>query len=139
MLVGAVAPVNCLQAANVKGVKVPLPWVLYWDDTTTANAAVTNLKLCQTVGAGGACTTPSLAKTAPWVHLSLVPVNCPGFAGQNPLSGVFLNLSLALPGQYSFLWTPVSNQAGCQVAPLLQFNNNGTITYASPAVFVYNY
>jgi len=140
--VGAIAPVNCLFAVkNHKGVEVPVPWLLVWDDTTTSsNTPVTNVKLCQTVGVGGACTTPALPATTNWVHLSLVPVSgCGGFAGQDPLSGAFLNLNPLFPGQYTFLWEPVSNPAGCQVAPLLQFNNNGTITYASPAVFVYSF
>jgi hypothetical protein len=140
--VGAIAPVNCLFAVkNHKGVEVPVPWLLVWDDTTTSNTAITNVQLCQTVvvvpNVGPTC--PALAATANWVHLSLVPVNCPGFAGQDPLSGAFLNLNPLFPGQYTFLWEPVSNRAGCEVAPLLEFNNNGTITYASPAVFEYSF
>ncbi len=136
-----VPAVNCLLALTTKKQQIPLPWLLVWDDTTTSsNTPVTNVKLCQTVGAGGACTTPPLGVATNWVHLSLVPVSgCGGFAGQDPLSGAFLNLNPFVPGQYTFLWEPVSNPAGCQVAPLLEFNNNGTITYASPAVFVYSF
>jgi len=136
-----VPAVNCLLAITIKKQQVPLPWLLVWDDTTTStNTPVTNVKLCQTVGVGGACTTPALPSTTNWVHLSLVPVaNCGAFAGQDPLSGIFANLNPFVPGQYTFLWEPVSNPAGCQVAPLLQFNNNRTITYASPAVFVYSF
>ena len=139
--VGPVAPVNCLLALTVKGVKIPLPWVLYWDYTTTSNTPITNLKFCQTVGAGGACASPALAAGTNWVHLSLVPVSgCGAFTGQNPLLGVlpavgenFANLG---GGLYAFAWEPVSNPTGCQVTPVLQFNN-GTIV--SPAVFVYSF
>ena len=141
--IGAILPVNCLFAVKIRGVQVPVPWLLVWDDTTTSNTPITNLQLCQTVGSGGACTTPPLLATTNWVHLSLVPVNNICTSGvQNQLSGTFTNLANthpAFPGQYTFLWTPVSNPAGCQVAPVLQLNNNGTITYASPAVFVYSF
>ena len=128
------APVNCL----IKFLGIRIPWLLLWDYTTTSNTPITNLQLCTSVSAGS-CTTPGVSP--PWVYLSLSTVNAACTTGQNPLSGIFTNLNnlkppLKLPGQYSFLWEPVNNPTGCEVAPVLQFSN-GTIV--SPATFVYAY
>jgi hypothetical protein len=126
------APVNCL----IKVLGIRLPWPLVWDYTTTSNTPITNLQLCTSMS-GGSCTTPGV--NPPWVYVSLVPVgaNCGTFTGQNPLPGIFTNLNkLGFPGQYSFVWTPVNNPKGCEVAPVLQFD---TGTIVSPATFVYAY
>jgi len=128
-----VPAVNCLL--KVLGIRVP--WPLVWDYTTNSNTPINNLQLCPSVSAGPplTCNTPGV--NPPWVHLSLVPVaNCGAFAGQDPLSGIFTNLNPAFPGQYSFVWAPLNNAKGCEVAPVLQFYN-GTI--AVPAVFLYSY
>jgi hypothetical protein len=126
------APVNCL----IKFLGIRLPWPLVWDYTTTSNTPITNLQLCTSMS-GGSCTTPGV--NPPWVYVSLVPVgaNCGTFTGQNPLPGIFTNLNkLGFPGQYSFVWTPVNNPKGCEVAPVLQFD---TGTIVSPATFIYAY
>jgi hypothetical protein len=132
------APANCL----IKFFGIPVPWALVWDYTTTSNTPITNLSFCPSVSSG---TCPGVS--APWVHLSLIPVaNCgASFTGQNPLPGPlpklaenFVNLG---GGQYAFNWEPGNDPGnttpkGCEVSPVLQFD---TGTFVSPAVFVYSY
>lgn len=132
-------PVNCL--AKLFGVPIPVP--LIWDYTTTSGTPITNLNFCPSVSSGS-CTTAGV--TAPWVHLSLIPVAGCGasFTGQNPLLGPLSRLAANFAnlggGQYAFIWEPGNNTAntpkGCTVTPVLQFDNG---TFASPATFLYSY
>jgi hypothetical protein len=132
------APVNCL----VRLFGIPIPWLLAWDYTNTnTNAPITNLELCPTMNANGTCATKGVS--APWVHLSLVPVTgCGSFTGQSSLPGLFANIGKLFPkvgldqGQYTFLWEPVNNPTGCQVSVLMQFDTGRIV---SPAVFLYSF
>jgi hypothetical protein len=126
------APVNCILDF--------VPVALSWDQTDISGNAITNLHSCRNV-AGGACTTKGV--TTPWVYLYSIPVTgCPaGFAGQNPLPGVLLNLSRSKEGEYTFVWEPLIEPDGCEVRVVLEFGTGSnaapTLSYQAPAVFEY--
>jgi hypothetical protein len=81
---------------------------LKWDSFDSNGKGISNLQLCEAVNANGTCATAGV--TAPWVHLSLIPIaNCPAnFTGLDPLPGTFINWSnkyqRKTPGEYTFLW-----------------------------------
>ncbi len=109
----------------------PLPVPLSWDSHDSSNHGIPNLHLC-TNSSGTGC-------TAPWVHLSSTPVaSCGSFTGEDPLPGVFANLSKLLgAGEYTFFWDTSKKKgpSGCKVSIVLQFDSGA---FDTPATFKYH-
>ncbi len=113
----------------------PLPVPLSWDTHDSSNNGVPNLKLCKVVNPTGDCA--GLGK--PWVHLSSTAISgCAAFTGEDPLPGVFLNLSKIIgAGEYTFVWDTSKKKgpSGCKVSVVLQFD---TGAFDAPATFKYH-